>query len=386
MLQGNAIVGQSGGPTAAINATLAGVIFGATQSSDIHTLYGARNGIEGVLRNDLIDLSARKWSHDDIRLLASTPAALLGSCRHKLTTESEYEKILNVFKQYDIRFFFYIGGNDSMDTVAKLSQYMQFCDYEMRIIGIPKTIDNDLCGTHHTPGYGSAAKFVATTMQEIIRDAQVYTKPSATIVEIMGRDAGWLTAAAALAKPDLVYLPERKLDVEYLVRDIDNAMRHHPNIVVAVSEGLRDTTGKYISASGKPDAFGHKMLCGTAKRIADIVSEQLGCKTRAIELNVLQRCASHCASAADVEESLLLGSAAVSTALHGASGQMMSINNGFECVSAEDVANRVKQVPLEFINRQGNYVTDKFLEYVKPLIQGEAPVYWENGLPKYFTL
>lgn len=386
MLQGNAIVGQSGGPTAAINATLAGVIFGAMQSSDIHTLYGARNGIEGVLKENLINLSEREWSHDDIRLLSATPAAILGSCRHKLSDANEYEKIVDVFKKYNIRFFFYIGGNDSMDTVAKLAAYTQACDYEMSVIGIPKTIDNDLCGTHHTPGYGSAAKFVATTMQEIIRDAQVYTKPSATIVEIMGRDAGWLTAAAALAKPDFVYLPEKKCDVEYVVRDIENAMAHHPNIVIAVSEGLRDMTGKYISESGEPDAFGHKMLCGTAKRIADIVSEQIGCKTRAIELNVLQRCASHCASAADIEESLLLGSAAVNTALHGASGQMMSINHGFECVPAHDVANRVKQVPLEFIAKQGNNVTEKCLAYIKPLIQGEAPVYWENGLPKYFQL
>ena len=279
-LRGNAVVAQSGGPTAAINATLAGVIRGAIECDGIEKLYGARNGIEGVLARRFLDLSG--MTEDALCLLENTPAAALGSCRKKLPPDFDgdhrilYEEIFSVFREYDIRYFFYIGGNDSMDTVAKLSRFAAQEGYEIRIIGVPKTIDNDLMGTDHTPGFGSAAKYIATTMQEILRDTAVYTVKAVTIVEIMGRDAGWLTAAAALPSlytdvaPDLVYLPEVPFDYDRFYEDIEKAFAHHPNVVVAVSEGVRTADGKYVgegTQSGAADAFGHKYLAGTAKAL-----------------------------------------------------------------------------------------------------------------------
>lgn len=402
----NAIVGQSGGPTAAINATLAGVIRGAIGCDGIGKIYGARNGIEGVLERRLIDLS--NLSEIDLSLLEHTPAAALGSCRKKLPPDFEgdnrriYEQILSVCRENQIRYFFYIGGNDSMDTVAKLSRFTKETGYDLHVVGVPKTIDNDLAGTDHTPGFGSAAKFIGATMQEILRDTAVYTVKAVTIVEIMGRDAGWLTAAAALpslctnVSPDLVYLPEVPFDYECFFEDIEKAFEKHPNVVVAVSEGIRTADGRYVgegTQSGAADAFGHKYLAGTAKALEYAVKDKFGCKVRSVELNLPQRCASHFASRTDLEESVKIGRAAVQYAVTGGSGKMMTFlrkkNNPYEIeIQAADIAgiaNIVKKVPREWINERGNQVTEECLSYIAPLIQGEPTLMFENGLPKHFS-
>ena len=306
ILRGNAIVGQSGGPTAAINATLAGVIWGAMHSENIGRVYGMKNGIDGLLADTVIELDGYFPDEDAYEVLKRTPAAALGSCRKKLPTEGDakykqtFEKIIEQFKKYDIKYFFYIGGNDSMDTVAKLSKYTKECGYEVRIIGVPKTIDNDLLGTDHTPGFGSAAKYISVTMQEILRDTAVYTVKAVTIVEIMGRDAGWLTASSevgrlvGLPSPDLVYLPERAFDMDEFFQDLKKLLSEKPNIVVAVSEGLQFADGRFVGEStqgGAVDAFGHKYLAGTAKALELAVKDKLGVKVRSIELNLPQRCA-----------------------------------------------------------------------------------------------
>ena len=319
-LIGNAVVGQSGGPTAAINATLSGVIRGAIAADEIKTLYGMRNGVEGLLEERLINLTEYFDSEYKLDTLENTPAAALGSCRKKLPKAGEddsvYEKLLEIFKKYDIRYFFYIGGNDSMDTVAKLSEYTKNHDYEMRIMGVPKTIDNDLVGTAHPPGYGSAAKYIAVTLSEIIRDCAVYTKKAVTIVESMGRDAGWLTAASALGRavgmdaPDLVYLPEVAFSMDEFFSSVKKALDVHPNVVIAVSEGIRFADGTYVCegiSTGTVDAFGHKQLSGTGKALELAVKEEIGCKVRSIELNLPQRCASHLASKTDLCESVSVG-------------------------------------------------------------------------------
>ena len=406
MLIGNAIVGQSGGPTAAINATLAGVIRGAKESAEIKSIFGAFNGVEGMLAGHFTDLT--ELTEDDLKLLETTPAAALGSCRRKLpppaevSSEPVYEQLLNFFKANDIRYFFYIGGNDSMDTVAKLSEWISGKNYEMRVIGVPKTIDNDVVGTAHTPGYGSAAKFIATSIQEILRDTAVYTVKAVTIVEIMGRDAGWLTAAAALPRricgvsPDLVYLPERAFSYEQFYADLDAAFATHPNVVVAVSEGLRFSNGKYVGEddqSGAFDVFGHRYLSGTGRTLEMAVKDMFGCKVRSVELNLLQRCASHIASATDLEESVRVGKASVSAAIAGETAKMMC----FERVSGSDyqlrifpgdikkIANRIRRMPDEFISAEGNNITDAGIDYLLPLIQGEPKIAFENGLPKHFV-
>ena len=302
-LYGNAVVGQSGGPTAAINATLAGVIRGVKETVHggcIGTLYGMRNGVEGLLEERLIDLTAYFEDESKLELLEHTPAAALGSCRKKLPKMGEndafYEQMMAVFRKYDIRYFFYIGGNDSMDTVAKLSEYTKNQGYEMVILGVPKTIDNDLVGTDHTPGFGSAAKYIAVTTQEIIRDCAVYRIPAVTIVEIMGRDAGWLTAASAIGRvvngvePDLVYLPERTFDMQRFFADVRAALAKHPNVVIAVSEGIRFADGHYVgegTQTGAKDAFGHAYLAGTGKALELAVKAEIGCKVRSIELNLI---------------------------------------------------------------------------------------------------
>ena len=405
-LRGNAIVGQSGGPTAAINATLAGVISGALECDAIDTIYGAKNGIEGVLAKTLIDLSS--MTESNLSLLENTPAAALGSCRKKLPKDFEgenrklYDEILSVFREYNIRYFFYIGGNDSMDTVAKLSRFTESVGYEMRVIGVPKTIDNDLAGTDHTPGFGSAAKFIAATMQEILRDTAVYTVKAVTIVEIMGRDAGWLTAAAALPSlytnvaPDLVYLPEVPFDFDAFYEDIAAAFEKHPNVVVAVSEGARTADGTYVgegTQSGAADAFGHKYLSGTGKALELAVKEKFGCKVRSIELNLPQRCASHLASKTDLDESVAIGRAAVWYAASGESGKMMVFvrgkgNNyeiGIDSSDITGIANVVRSVPREYINTRGNGVTAECLSYIAPLIVGEPTLTFEGGIPKHFS-
>ncbi len=411
ILKGNAIVGQSGGPTAAINATLSGVIRGALRNSDvIGTVYGAYNGIEGMLKGTYCNLSRICATEEKLTLLEKTPAAALGSCRKKLPkldgtdpdAEKIYEQLISFFKSLDIRYFFYIGGNDSMDTVAKLSAYTRAHDYEMRIMGVPKTIDNDVMGTDHTPGFGSAAKYIATSMEEIIRDCAVYTTKAVTIVEIMGRDAGWLTASAALTRvkgiePDLIYLPERSFDMNAFFSDVRAALERHPNVVVAVSEGIHFADGRYVgesAQSGVTDVFGHKYLSGTGKALEIAVKGEIGCKVRSVELNILQRCASHIASLTDISESVMVGSAAVDAAAQGVTGRMMNIlrKEGDEYASfashedIDKIANKVKTVPDEFINSAGNGITDECVKYLLPLIQGESYPAYGDGLPNHISL
>lgn len=406
MLKGNAIVGQSGGPTAAINATLAGVIKGAISNPAIDKIYGAYNGIVGILDGTICNLTDFFADEEKLTLLEDTPAAALGSCRKKLPPYEEdskiYERIFDFFRKHDIRYFFYIGGNDSMDTVAKLNRYSDRFDWEMRVMGVPKTIDNDVPCTDHTPGYGSAAKYIATSMQEIIRDCSVYTVPAVTIVEIMGRDAGWLTAAAGLSRivngtaPDYIYLPERTFDIDSFFADVRAALEKKPTVVIAVSEGVRDKNGEYVgksAQSGVVDAFGHAYLSGTGKALEMAVKKEIGCKTRSVELNILQRCASHIASATDIEEAVTIGSAAVGCAVNGVTGKMMVFNRkkgdysvecGFDDI--DKIANLIKKVPDEFINESGNNVTDACLEYILPLISGERAQKYERGLPVHIDL
>lgn len=403
-LFGNAIVGQSGGPTAAINATLSGVIRGAMdaqKAGKIGTLYGMRHGIEGIIGDDMVDLLAYFDGEDSLRALEQTPAAALGSCRKKLPADPHdplYKTVFDCFRRHDIRYFFYIGGNDSMDTVSKLSRAAEAEGYAMCINGVPKTIDNDLAGTDHTPGYGSAAKYIATTVWEIIRDCSVYTVPAVTVVEIMGRDAGWLTAAAGLPAlvygegPDYLYLPEVAFSLDGFLSDVRAALARHPNVVVAVSEGLRDANGEYVGAmgqSGAVDAFGHKYLAGTAKVLENLVKEQIGCKVRSIELNLPQRCAAHLASKTDLDEAVGVGKHAFEVAMQGKTGTVMTIQRAEGPVYAvtygeadvHAVANRIRTVPAHFITPEGNGVTEDCLTYLLPLIQGESTPQYHLGLP-----
>lgn len=410
VLIGNAVVGQSGGPTSAINATLSGVIRGSLKAREkgiIQTLYGARNGIEGLLEERLVNLTERFSSGDELENLEATPAAALGSCRKKMKSPEDdpqtYEKLIEIFKKYNIRYFFYIGGNDSMDTVLKLSKYAASHEYEIRVIGVPKTIDNDLTVTDHTPGFGSAAKFVATTVKEIIRDISVYTMKAVTIVEIMGRDAGWLTASAALTKisggvsPDLIYLPERAFSIDKMISDLNDILKTKSAVLIAVSEGIRFDDGRYVgegTAGRKVDAFGHTALSGAGKVLETVIKEKIGCKVRSIELNLPQRCASHVASKTDIDESVMVGRGAVFAAIDGKTGVMMTINRvmGTEysvTIGSENIANianAVKRVPDEYINSEANGVTEECIAYLKPLILGEIKNIYENGLPKHIII
>ncbi|MBQ7789521.1 MAG: 6-phosphofructokinase [Clostridia bacterium] len=406
ILKGNAIVGQSGGPTSAINATLSGVIRGCHKSEEISKLYGMGNGIEGFLNEDIIDLSYLFGDEDKLALLELTPSSALGSCRRKLppleNKNEIYDKIFTLFKKYDIRYFFYIGGNDSMDTVLKLSKYANSIDYDIRIMGVPKTIDNDLVLTDHTPGFGSAAKFIATTIKEIACDCSVYKIKAVTIVEMMGRDAGWLTAAAALPKyydglgADLIYLPEFFFEDDKFISSVNEQLKTHPNVVVAVSEGIRYENGTYVGEgkqSGATDAFGHKYLAGTAKYLEMLVREKIGCKVRSVELNLPQRCSAHIASATDIDESVAIGKSAVEFALDGKSGKMPifvrqsgEYSVKIECADVNEIANKVKFVPKEFINEEGNNVTKECIEYITPLIIGEKTKKYENGMPVHLCL
>ena len=407
-LKGNAVVGQSGGPTAAINATLAGVISGAIKSELIENIYGMKNGIGGLLCEDLILLNEIFSDKSNLKMLMTTPAAALGSCRKKLPApgaadyEEVFSKIVGIFEKYNIKYFFYIGGNDSMDTVAKLSAYTEACGYEMRVIGVPKTIDNDLIGTDHTPGFGCAAKYISTTVQEIVHDTAVYKTKAVTIVEIMGRDAGWLTASSALSRicggmyPDLVYLPERAFDMDKFMDDVQKVMEQKPNVVVCVSEGLQFADGRYVgegTQGGAVDVFGHKYLAGTGKALELAVKERIGCKVRSVELNLPQRCASHISSACDINESVGVGNAAVKAAEAGISREMMVILRSgdegeyasvFGHMDIDLIANKTKYVPDNFINAEGNNVTDKCLEYILPLVNGEIYPVFKKGMPEYF--
>ncbi len=407
ILYGNAIVGQSGGPTAAINATLAGVIKGALANDAIGTLYGMKNGVDGLLSERLVNLSELFLGKpEDLDVLSLTPAAALGSCRKKLgdpeKDKETYKNLFEIFKKYNIRYFFYIGGNDSMDTVLKLSEYAKGEDYEMRVVGVPKTIDNDLAATDHTPGFGSAAKFVATTIKEFKRDISVYTVKAVTIVEIMGRDAGWLTAAAALPNvtgdgPDLVYLPEKIFSEEEFISSVKSALDKHPAVLVAVSEGIRFADGRYVgegTQSGAVDVFGHKYLAGTGKVLEGMVKEKIGCKVRSAELSLTQRCAAHIASKTDIDESLMIGEAAVKSAVSGSTGVMMvfvreaeedyKISVGEEPISG--IANAIRTVPDSFINPEGNGITDAGINYLLPLIKGEISQIYNDGMPKHYII
>ncbi len=402
----NVMVAQSGGPTVAINASLSGVIRGVMESDSYDTVYGAVNGILGILNNEFINLTDMMQGHPEyLDRLETTPAMYLGSCRHKLPDylddDSSYVFIFKQFELYNVGAFFYIGGNDSMDTVLKLSDYGKRIGSDVRIIGIPKTIDNDLCETDHTPGFGSAAKYIASSILEIAHDTFIYAVKSVTIVEIMGRDAGWLTAAAALARneyntaPHLIYLPEVPFDKEDFLLDVKRLLFERNNVIIAVSEGIRDASGNYISASEKSvDTFGHSQLSGAGKALEFLIKEKLGVKVRSVEVNVLQRCAAHLASQTDLSESVSLGKKAVALSEEGVTASMVTMNRvsndpytiEYGYAEIRNIANEAKTVPLEWINDAGNNVTDELISYLTPLIQGESKVHYENGLPVYMNV
>lgn len=403
----NIAAAQSGGPTCAINASLAGVFSEASRNEQIDKIYGSINGIEGIINDRLVEMSSIIKSNKDLELLKLTPSTVLGSCRFKLPDADDnsevYEKIISCFKRNNIDIFFYIGGNDSMDTVCKLSEYFKKNNINVKVIGIPKTIDNDLMCTDHTPGFGSAAKYVAATVQEIARDSSVYSVKSVTVVEIMGRDAGWLTASTCVLKandenaPHLIYLPETPFSVERFLEDVKRMLVEHNAVVVAASEGLKLSDGEYAAEefqSGHDDAFGHKYLSGIGKCLENIVRKEIGCKVRSIELNVMQRCASHMASKTDVDESVKIGEEAVKAAVKGETGKMMAFKrisdrpyfSEIVTVDAKEVANKERLFPKEWINNQGNNVTAFALDYFLPLIQGEVNVLMENGMPVHLKI
>lgn len=405
-MKGNVIVGQSGGPTAAINSSLAGV-YRTAKDRGAKKVYGMLHGIQGLLKERYIDLSEHITNELDVELLKRTPAAYLGSCRYKLPEIHEnrdvYEKIFEILNKLEIEAFIYIGGNDSMDTIKKLSDYAIVTGQPTRFVGCPKTIDNDLALTDHTPGYGSAAKYIGTSVKEIIRDGFCleYEKGVVTIVEIMGRNAGWLTGAAALAKgedcpgPDLIYLPELAFDLEKFSTKIKKLMEKKMSVVVAVSEGIKLEDGRYVCELGTGvdfvDAFGHKQLTGTASYLANFVAGEVGCKTRAIELSTLQRAASHLASRVDILEAYQVGGAAVKAADEGDSGKMVVIErfsddpyqSGTEVKDVHKIANGEKLVPRNWVNQEGTYVTEEFITYIKPLIQGDVSPVMVDGIPRH---
>lgn len=401
-MKGACIVGQSGGPTAVINASVAGVVLASLKNNLITEVYGALNGIEGIIKENIIDF--KKENIEDIELLKYTPSAALGSVRFFLDefekNDTVYKQILNVFKKYDIRYFFYIGGNDSMDSCDKINKYFNHVGYDCHVIGIPKTIDNDLVLTDHTPGYGSACKFVATTISEIYLDTNSYKKGRITVVEVMGRDAGWLTASAKLAslincEPDLIYLPETAFNVNSFLDDVNRIYKEKQKVLVVVSEGIKDKDGDYILKYrnfNNNDSFGHLQLGGVAEFLCEIVSNKFNYPVRSIELNLPQRCASHLSSNADIEQAYLCGVKGVEFATNNITGKMVSIirnnDNTFDYgyVNLSDVAAKVKEFPLEFITEQGNNLTEKYLEYALPLIQGESNLQYVNGLPKFSNL
>jgi 6-phosphofructokinase 1 len=400
----NMIVGQSGGPTAVINGSLYGVVSeGFKHPESIEHVYGMINGIEGFLNNQIMDMHPL-LKNGDLELIRTTPGSYLGSCRYKLPEDLNdpvYPELFQKFEDYNIGYFFYIGGNDSMDTVSKLSRYAAKIQSPIRVIGVPKTIDNDLVETDHTPGFGSAAKFVATTVREIAIDASVYdNKNSVTIVEIMGRHAGWLTAASALARkfegdnPVLIYLPEVAFNQEEFLEKVKKALETTPNLVVCVSEGINDGNGTFICEFASDvgvDTFGHKMLTGSGKYLENLIKEKLGVKVRSVELNVSQRCSSSCLSKTDLDEADHSGAFAVNAALNGETGKMISFVRAntspyelsFSTADVNIICNQEKAVPLSWITKDGSDVTDEFIRYAVPLIQGSVDVPTENGLPLF---
>ena len=402
-LTGACIIGQSGGPTAVINASAQGVIQTALKADCITRVLGAAHGIKGVLEDKLYDMSQEDPAELD--LMKYTPSSALGSCRYKLADpdkdDTDYQRILEIFKKYNVRYFFYNGGNDSMDTCNKISKYMQKVGYECRIMGVPKTIDNDLNGTDHCPGFSSAAKYIATSCAEVWQDAHVYDTGMVTIIEIMGRHAGWLAGSAALASltgcgPDLVYLPETDFDMDKFLSDVKAIYDKTGKCMVAVSEGIHYADGTFVSEAktSATDGFGHAQLGGLASLLAETVKQATGAKVRGIELSLLQRCASHCASKTDIEEAWLAGSAAVEAAVSGVTDKMVAFKctreGGYKCETSLEpldiVANFEKKVPREWINAEGNGVEQPFIDYVLPLIQGETDGPKENGLPRFAHL
>ncbi|MDR0857627.1 MAG: 6-phosphofructokinase [Oscillospiraceae bacterium] len=404
-MKGSMIIGQSGGPTSAINASLYGAIAEGFDSPEITRVLGAHHGIAGILSDDLYDLDAEE--REELDLLPYTPSAALGSCRHKLRDPdddiSDFEKILEIFRKYDCRYFFYIGGNDSMDTCEKISRYFTRIGYECQVMGIPKTIDNDLAGTDHCPGYGSAAKYIATSMLEIYKDCRVYEKRTITVVEAMGRNAGWLTASAALASkfgegPDLIYLPERPFSLADFIDEATELYNKQGGLLVVVSEGIADENGIPLAnnaGSEYRDNFGHSQLGGVANLLATILRSETNAKVRGVELSLLQRCASHCASLTDLREAELAGRIAVQAALEGETGKTVAfrrdpLSSDYHCktmlIPLFEVANKEKKFPEEWINEKGNHINDGFIDYVLPLIQGEPERPLLNSLPRFTTL
>ena len=403
-LKGACIIGQSGGPTSVINASAYGVIDTALKNPNVTRVLGAANGIVGVLNDRLYDMAEEDPA--ELELLKYTPSSALGSCRYKIADpdvdDTDYKRILEVFKKYDVRYFFYNGGNDSMDTCNKISKYMQKVGYECRVMGVPKTIDNDLFGTDHCPGFSSAAKYIATSCMEVYQDARVYDKGMVCIIEVMGRHAGWLTAAAGLATaqgagPDLIYLPEVDFDMDKFLAEVDRIYKEKGNCMVAVSEGIHYADGTFVAEAktSATDGFGHAQLGGLAATLANIVKERTGAKVRGIELSLLQRCGAHLASLTDIEESYMSGKAAVENAVAGLTDKMVGFERTYEdgkyvcktkLFNLTDVANTEKKVPLEWINADQNGVEQGFIDYALPLIQGEPNLPKENGLPRFAKL
>ena len=398
----NMIIGQSGGPTAVINSSLAGAIEYAFSSDKIDTVYGMINGIQGLLENNIIDLKERFYGKPyDINRLRLTPAMFLGSCRYKLGDDEKIFAEIDVLKKYNIGYFLYIGGNDSMDTVDKLSKYTASHNIDIKIVGVPKTIDNDLVGIDHSPGFGSAAKYIALAVKNVAYDTSIYSIKSVHIIEAMGRNAGWLTAASALARdgdsvaPHLIYLPEIPFSVDKFVEDVKGKLNEFNSVIVVVSEGIKDENGNYISARGdNVDKFGHVMLSGTGAYLKSVVEEKIGCKVRALEPSVLQRSAGHTASMTDITEAYNLGVVAVKAALDGKTGVFSTLRRISDLPYTVDyyteqvsvVANNEKLVPRSWINEQGNDVTQKMIDYLSPLVKGVPQVPYRNGLPDYIGL
>ena len=403
-LKGACIFGQSGGPTSVINASAYGVISTALSNPNITRVLGAEHGIKGVLNDRLFDMGQEDPA--ELALLKYTPSSALGSCRYKIADpdvdDTDYKRILEIFKKYDVRYFFYNGGNDSMDTCNKISKYMQKVGYECRVMGVPKTIDNDLFGTDHCPGFASAAKYIATSCMEVYHDARVYDTGMICIIEIMGRHAGWLTAAAGLATamgagPDLIYLPETDFDMDKFLAEVKKVYAEKGNCMVAVSEGIHYADGSFVSEAktSATDGFGHAQLGGLAAMLADIVKKETGAKVRGIELSLLQRCGAHLASQTDIDESFMAGKAAVENAVAGLTDKMVGFERSYEdgkyvcrtkLFNLTDVANTEKKVPIEWINAEHNGVTQAFIDYALPLIQGETKLKKENGLPRFARL
>ncbi len=403
----NVIVGQSGGPTTVINASLLGV-FKQAQQLGADKIYGMVYGIQGLLEKQVVDLSTQITCERDQQLLCRTPAAFLGSCRFKLPEpvlgNQVYQQIFKVLQELQIFAFFYIGGNDSMDTIKKLSIYGNLIDSPIRFVGVPKTIDNDLAITDHTPGYGSACKYIATTLKELVRDGVVYQNPVISVVEIMGRDAGWLTASASLVKGhdcqgvSMILLPETPLDIPHFLQKVGKIVGDGKSAVIAVSEGVKVADGRYVcelaEMGTQKDPFGHTRLAGTSRYLADLIANTFGCRTKSMELSFMQRAASHCTSLTDVTEAEQLGAHAVSLAFDGVSGVVTTLtrtsNTPYLCqlghADVHHIANAVKKIPLQWIDTQNYDVSQELMDYVRPLVEGYLEPIWENGLPAHLIL